>query len=71
MVLRTRHEGVLDLDRSLYVELALTYGDYGEYRIGQVPGGFENITSNAGDARIRGVDGLLSWRPNDGWGLGG
>lgn len=59
------------LEHRLYTELALTYGEYDDYQIiGQIPGGFENITSNAGDARVRGVDGLLTWRPTRDWEFG-
>jgi iron complex outermembrane recepter protein len=59
------------LNRHLYVELALTHSDYSDYQvIGQIPGGFENITANAGDARIRGIDGSVAWRPTNDWELG-
>lgn len=59
------------LDRRVSLELALTRSDYDEYQIiGFIPGFIGNITSNAGKARVQGVDGLLIWRAVDDLELG-
>lgn len=50
---------------------ALFYSDYTDYQIvGYVPSLALNITSNAGSARIAGVELDLSWQPGDQWYLG-
>lgn len=55
------------------LNVALFYSDYTDYQIvGLLPDNLAagNITSNAGDAHIRGVEGSLSWHPTPAWTLG-
>jgi iron complex outermembrane recepter protein len=61
------------LNRALSAETALFYTDYKDYQIvgldpAQITAG--SITSNLGDARIRGVELGLTWRPTSEWTLG-
>lgn len=62
------------LDGRLSVDAAIFLGDYSDYQIVGVvlvPGtGPANITSNAGDAKLRGIEGALTWHPADRWTLG-
>ncbi|MDY6947694.1 MAG: TonB-dependent receptor [Pseudomonadota bacterium] len=55
---------------SLSAELSAYYSDYQDYQIlGVVVGStdFIQITSNAGDATLQGVEAALTWRPSDHW----
>ncbi len=61
------------LDGRLTSDAAVFYTDYTNYQIlgfrllGGVP---TNLTSNAGDAKIKGIEWALSWHPVDDWTLG-
>jgi iron complex outermembrane receptor protein len=50
-------------------EVALYYSDYTNYQIAGVTPSFPSvaITSNAGNARIRGIEWALTWRPEVTW----
>jgi iron complex outermembrane receptor protein len=59
----------------LGVEAAVFYSNYSDYQVsGVVPtpptGDLLNRLSNAGDARIRGVEASLRWRPVEAWAFG-
>ncbi len=50
----------------LYADTALFYSDYRNYQIiGTVPPSFSSIYSNAGNAKIKGVEWEFSWRAAD------
>lgn len=59
-------------DGRLNTDLAVFYSDYIDYQIvGIQPDNFEagSITSNAGDARIKGLEWTVGWMPAQGWSL--
>jgi iron complex outermembrane recepter protein len=58
------------LNRRLYAEVALFHTDYEDYQVVGIllpPALPQNVTSNAGDASINGVELTLSWRPAPDW----
>lgn len=59
-------------ERRLRADMAVFYSDYGDYvvlGIDPEPPNF-NVFSNAGDARIIGIEWDLEWQPADQWTLG-
>ncbi len=58
------------LQGRLSADVAVYYSDYGDYQISGFlppPAPPINIISNAGDARIRGIEAALTWRPSPQW----
>jgi len=56
----------------LYAEAAVFYSDYTNYQIVGIlppPAAPLSITSNAGNAKIKGIEWALTWRPADQWNL--
>jgi len=59
-------EGRINLDTALYTS------DYKDYQVfGLLPGGIFSYNANAGEARIKGVEGNLTWQALPGWRLEG
>ena len=61
-------------DRTLTTDVSLFFSDYKNYQVAGLVtppgGGAFNITSNAGDADISGVNWSLNWRLPQGWSVG-
>jgi iron complex outermembrane recepter protein len=62
------------LSHSLSLNAGIYYSDYTNYQVTSLvnlptAGGFVNITSNGGDAWIKGVEAEMEWRPTTEWTL--
>jgi iron complex outermembrane receptor protein len=58
------------LDNHLKADLAVFYSTYLRYQVTGISlSNFLDITSNAGDAKIKGVEATVSWRAAEGWTL--
>lgn len=57
------------LGHSLNTDIALFYSNYSNYQIVGITSTGLDITSNAGDARIKGIEWQTTWRPAEQWTL--
>jgi len=60
------------LEDRLSADLAFFYSDYSDYQIIGLPRNLDppvSVTSNAGNATIKGLEWAVTWRPTDPWSL--